>query len=111
MSREAQVCTELLLQYLAFPMERVRSRSRGRRKGLVLRPAVSCTLHDFLKCLHRLGAPALLVQMVYHLLIIYPVAAADLVDSLEVFAGDAMYSQVFGAFYRGPVLSLTVVLR
>jgi hypothetical protein len=69
-----------------------RSRSRSRPKKLV--PGRETTLGAFLRLLHTVGCPSTFLKIVYYVLIQKPINCDDLVDSLEVFSGEANYSKV-----------------
>ncbi len=51
------------------------------------------SLREFLTRLHKGGAPRILVILCYYTLVAFPLSFADLVDSVEVFAGDKEYTQ------------------
>ena len=67
---------------------------RHAKKARRTHPAQSSPLADLIVLLHQVKAPRILMQLVYYSCIIKPPHAAELVDSLEVFAGGKMYSQV-----------------
>ena len=70
-----------------------KSRSPRRKRFL---PARKIDMGSFLTSLHRCGCAAILIKIVYYVLIVNPVGIDELVDSLEVFSGMAMYTQVAG---------------
>jgi hypothetical protein len=57
-------------------------------------PSQAVSLSDLLMRLHSIGAPAILIQLTYYVLTSSPVSVTELVDSLEVFAGQKQYTQV-----------------
>jgi hypothetical protein len=59
-------------------------------------PARTSGIDDFILHMHRLGAPTVLLQLVYYVSIAWPATTEDLVDSLEVFAGAKQYTEASG---------------
>ena len=83
-----------------------RSRSRSRPKKLV--PGRETTLGAFLRLLHTVGCPSTFLKIVYYVLIQKPINCDDLVDSLEVFSGEANYSK--SVLCYTPVLTFVHIL-
>ena len=57
------------------------------------RPAEDVSLGEFLQMMHETGCPSVLVKLVYYLSLANPIGPDDLVDTLEIFAGQKVFSQ------------------
>lgn len=67
-------------------------RSRSPRHKAIIQ-ARSVDVDSFLQSLHMAGCPSILIKLVFYVLTVMPVPIEELVDSLEVFSGMAMYTQ------------------
>ena len=56
-------------------------------------PAQEESLREFLTRLHLGGAPRVLIILCYYAMVAFPLVFSDLVDSVEVFAGDKAYTE------------------
>ena len=48
----------------------------------------------FVGMLHACGCPPVLIKIIYYILLLDPIETGHLVDSLEVFSGEANYTKV-----------------
>ena len=68
------------------------SRKKAKRTKRV--DAESSSVEELLRTMHLQGCPRVLLQLVYYVLVASPIQPHELVDTLEVFAGQKQLTEV-----------------